>query len=306
VLIYLAHPIDQAQQRHTRSILVQVVAHILEAGRQQGHGFYRPGGAFNLPAPPWDDDLVRAVDLINQQAIFECHGVLAVVAPGIPTLGTVSEIETALLLNRPTCIVTTEELRRSSVQMANWAGRGAQVVFMSPTGHLHNLDIAAVLGSLPDPTKVFSETSILDLVGRPALLVSRTSTNAKVPSRAYRGDAGLDLAVVGEHEIHPGEYKLLPTGVKAAVPDGWFGFVTARSSAWTKWRFDIRTAIIDSGYRGELMVGVHNRGSERRAVMPGTRLAQYVLLPAFMGDVAEVDELPAHERGENGYGSSGE
>ena len=110
MLIYLAHPIDQAQQRHTRSILVQVVAHILEAGRQQGHGFYRPGGAFNLPAPPWDDDLVRAVDLINQQAIFECHGVLAVVAPGIPTLGTVSEIETALLLNRPTCIVTTEEL----------------------------------------------------------------------------------------------------------------------------------------------------------------------------------------------------
>jgi len=304
MLIYLGHPIDQAGRSTSRSPLISVLADLLEAGRQQGHTFYRPT-TFSLPAPPWNRDDIEALDRINRGALFEAHGLLAILPPGVPTLGTPSEIEEALMLNRPTCIVTTEAMRASSVQIANWATRGAATLLMSPEGRLFNPNLADALGSLPDPTRLTTD-SIIDTMGHPALQVSRTSTNAKVPTRAYRGDAGLDLAIVGEHEIHPGEYKLLPTGVKAAVPDGFFGFMTGRSSAWTNWRFDIRTAIIDSGYRGELMVGVHNRGSERRAVMPGTRLAQYVLLPAFMGDVTEVDELPAHERGENGYGSSGQ
>lgn len=302
MLIYLAHPIDQAKTTSVHVPLHNVIACLTRAGFEQGHTFYRPARAFQLPQPPWEhEDMVR-LDRINRFALFEANGLIAVLLPGIPTLGTPSEVEEALTLNRPTCIVTTNKLRQTSVQLASWASRGASVVLASDDGRIHNPNLADSLCSLPDPSRLFLDSQQST---EPPLLVTRHSTQAKVPSRAYRGDAGLDLAVVGEHEIHPGEYKLLPTGIKAAVPGGYWGLITGRSSTWTEHRFDIRQAVIDSGYRGELMVGVHNRGSERKTIQPGTRLAQYVLMPAFMGDVNEVDELPTHERGENGYGSSG-
>ena len=297
MFIYLAHPIDQAT---AGSPLPMAIAHIMEAIRQQGHAAFLPGRAYSLSnVQEWEPGDMRAVDAINRHALWESNGVIALLLPGVPTLGVPAEIELALTYNRPICIVTTEKLRQKSIQLANWASRGAIIIFCSEEGKLFNLNIADALCSLPDPT-------LLVLQGeQDPLEVKRLSTNAKMPSRAYRGDAGLDLAVVGEHEIEPGEYKLLPTGIAAAVPNGMWGFMTGRSSAWSAWQFDIRQAVIDSGYRGELMIGVHNRGSERRIIQPGTRLAQYVLLPAFMGDVTEVDELPPHERGVNGYGSSG-
>lgn len=306
LLIYLAHPIDQiGGSTSPRSPLAHTIRHIVSDGTEQGHSFFRPSLAYNLASPPWPEPDAMSVDTINRQALFECAAVIAVLPPGIPTLGTASEIELALAFNRPICIFTTAGLRQSSIQMGNWARRGAEFWLTTDEGCVSNvMNLAQLLGSLPDPSRLFQDDEPLGT--DPALLVTRASSNAKVPTRAYRGDAGLDLAIVGEHEIHPGEYKLLPTGIKAAVPHGWWGFMTGRSSAWATYRFDIRTAVIDSGYRGELMVGVHNRGSERKIIMPGTRLAQYVLIPAFMGDVNEVDELPTHERGDNGYGSSGQ
>lgn len=306
MLIYLAHPIDQVIGRapnEIRRLLATTVASLVEAGWRQGHWLYRPSGAFGAPGTPDSSSVMAAVDRINRVAIFESDAMIAVLMPDVPTLGVPSEIEEALILNRPVCIVTTEALQASSVQMASWASRGAQIRLVPSSGAI-TFNIAEALDSLPDPLRL--EPIRLPNAATPPLLIQRHSTNAKVPGRAYQGDAGLDLAIVGEHTIHPGEYKLLPTGIHAAVPDGYWGFMTARSSTWANWRFDIRTAVIDSGYRGELMVGVHNRGSERKTIMPGTRLAQYVLLPAFMGAIHEVDELPKHERGENGYGSSGE
>jgi dUTP pyrophosphatase len=300
--IYFAHPIDQV--KGPARGLTTAIAYIAETIRQQGHAAFLPARAHLLSdMREWADSDMRAVDAINRNALWESDGLVALVLPGVPTLGVPAEIELALSYNRPTCIVTTEKLRQSSIQLANWASRGATIVFCSDTGALHNLNLADALGSLPDPTQLILREDVIATDS--PLLVKRISTNAKVPTRAYRGDAGLDLAVVGEHDIHPGEYKLLPTGIAAAVPDGWWGFMTGRSSAWSEWRFEIKTAVIDSGYRGELMVGVTNKGSERKSVMPGTRLAQYVLLPAFMGDVQEVDDLAPHERGTNGYGSSG-
>lgn len=304
MLIYLAHPIDQAQSFSSQSVAVHCIADLLQAGSQQGHTFYRPAAAFFLPEVHKDHDDMTTLDRVNQSALFECNGMIAIIPPSVPTLGTPAEIEKSLMLNRATCIITTESLRKTSVQIAAWASRGARVVLMSEQGRIHNLNLADALGSLPDPMRIFEESAEM-VGGAPPLLVTRKSSNAKIPTRAYRGDAGLDLAVVGEHDIKPGEYVMLPTGIKAAVPNGYWGFMTGRSSAWKDYQFDIRQAVIDSGYRGELMIGVHNRGSELRTVFTGTRLAQYVLLPAFLGDVTEVDDLPDHERGENGYGSSG-
>jgi dUTP pyrophosphatase len=302
MLVYLAHPIDQALSRgEATQTLKRMVTSVQAALAGQGFSTFRPGRAYQVAPDPQSH---RTVDRINRQALFESDAVVAVLPPGIPSLGTPAEIESALLLNRPTLIVTTQELADRSVQITNWMSRGVEVRIIDPSGYWIDGQVpnmADALASLPDPTQLM-------LGGTDDLLIQRTSTNAKVPSRAYRGDAGLDLAVVGEHTLQPFEYTLLPTGIKAAVPHGYWGWMTGRSSAWSKHRIRVNTAVIDSGYRGELMVGITWLPTETissKMIMPGTRLAQYVILPSFMGDVVEVDELPGSERGEAGYGSSG-
>lgn len=305
MLIYLAHPIDQAAHRRMGHVLVRIVANILETGRQQGHSFYRPGGAFNLPIPPWDGPDVRAVDQINQNAQFECSGLIAVVIPGIPTLGTIAEIEQSLLLNRPTCIITTEGLRASSVQMGNWASRGAQIILMSESGDLYNLNIAEALGSLPDPTQLFSPALLIN--EDPSMQVRHTeAAKTQLARGKYEGDAGIDLSLAHDLLLQPGDYALAPTGVHVAIPEGYFGLIIGRSSTWAKHQCDVRQAVIDSGYRGELMIGIQNQGFNAAGFEAGVRLAQLVLLPVWGGKIEPVEVLPDHERGEAGYGSSGQ
>lgn len=309
MFVYFAHPIDQATQDGENSIrLKRMIQTAQSACVMQGISFFKPGRAYTLSTMAdsvCDPADLRAINGINRLAVWESHGIIAILPPGIPTLGVPAEIEQGLLLNRPVLILTTAPLAETSVQILDWVGRGVQVRLMDDEGGWFNdkqPNLVEALGSLPDPTKLIT---LAETNSHPPLIFKQMSTNAKFPTRAYPDDAGLDLAVVGEHDIEPGDYQLLPTGIAAAVPEGWWGFMTGRSSAWFRWQLDIRTAVIDSGYRGELMIGVHNRGSERRTIMTGTRLAQYILLPAFQGQVIQEDELPDHVRGTNGYGSSG-
>lgn len=298
--IYLAHPIDQAIGSAATSPVVQAIAHVMEAARQQGIGIYIPGAAHKLPPPPWQSRDSDVVDRINRHAIWECDGTLAIIVPGVPTLGVPSEIEYSLTLNRPTAIITTERLRSSSVQLANWASRGVQILLCGENGQIFNPNLAHALGSLPDPTRLVGEQEDM---GAPSLLVTGEAANAR--RGQYQGDAGVDLALLDQVHLDPGEYGLFRTGVRAAIPDGWFGLITGRSSTWAKYRCDVRQAVIDSGYRGELMVGVENRGERAVSFMPGTRLGQMVLLPVWDGKIEVVEKLPEAERGEAGYGSSG-
>jgi len=128
-----------------------------------------------------------------------------------------------------------------------------------------------------------------------------------VPERAYAGDAGLDLASCERVELPPGERALVPTGLAVAIPEGHAGFVQPRSGLAVKHGISIvnTPGLIDSGYRGELMVTLLNTDTrETFVVEPGMRIAQLVILELPEVELVEVDELPSSERGARGFGSS--
>jgi dUTP pyrophosphatase len=137
--------------------------------------------------------------------------------------------------------------------------------------------------------------------------VKRLRADAVVPARAYDGDAGLDLAACERVELAPGERALVPTGLAVAIPTGYAGFVQPRSGLAASHGISIvnTPGLVDSGYRGELLVNLVN--TDRReafVVEPGMRIAQLVVLPIPEVELAEVDELPGSERGVRGFGSS--
>jgi dUTP pyrophosphatase len=135
----------------------------------------------------------------------------------------------------------------------------------------------------------------------------RVSENAVVPARAYDGDAGLDLAASERVELEPGERAVVGTGISVAIPAGHAGFVQPRSGLAAQHGITIVNApgLVDAGYRGELRVVLLNTDREQTFVVePGMRIAQLVVMPVMTPEPVEVEELPASERGERGFGSS--
>ena len=139
------------------------------------------------------------------------------------------------------------------------------------------------------------------------LAIRRTRDEAVRPSRAYPGDAGLDLAACERRELGPGERAVVGTGWAVAIPPGYAGFVQPRSGLAARHGLTIvnTPGLIDSGYRGELQVTLLNTDrDEMFTVEPGMRIAQLVVLPVPELELVEVDELPGSERGVQGFGSS--
>jgi dUTP pyrophosphatase len=137
--------------------------------------------------------------------------------------------------------------------------------------------------------------------------VLRIREGARVPDRAYAGDAGLDLATCERLSLEPGQRALVPTGIAVAIPEGYAGFVQPRSglAAWHGIAIVNSPGLIDSGFRGEIQVILLNTDREETfAAEPGERIAQLVVLPVPELTVREVEELPATERGVRGFGSS--
>jgi dUTP diphosphatase len=139
------------------------------------------------------------------------------------------------------------------------------------------------------------------------LAVRRVRPEAILPQRAYADDAGLDLAACESVVLGPGERATVGTGLAVAIPPGYAGYVQPRSGLASNHGISMVNSpgLVDSGYRGELRVVLLN--TDRRhafEVEPGMRIAQLVLLPVPHVDLRVVDELPASERGERGFGSS--
>jgi dUTP pyrophosphatase len=129
-----------------------------------------------------------------------------------------------------------------------------------------------------------------------------------VPTRAYAGDAGLDLSACEHVELRPGERALVGTGLAVAIPDGYAGFVQPRSGLAARHGISIvnTPGLVDAGYRGELKVTLLNTDArESFVVEPGMRIAQLVVLQIPTVDPVEVSELPDSLRGPDGFGSSG-
>ena len=139
------------------------------------------------------------------------------------------------------------------------------------------------------------------------LLFQRLHEDAVVPERAYSGDAGLDLVACEGVEIGPGKRAVVGTGLAVAIPEGHAGFVQPRSGLAADHGVTVLNTpgLIDSGYRGEVRVILLNTDTATAFVVePGMRIAQLVVVPVAPVETAEVDELPATERGVRGFGSS--
>jgi len=140
------------------------------------------------------------------------------------------------------------------------------------------------------------------------LRVRRLDPLAVVPSRAYPGDAGLDLHALEPVVLGPGERASIPTGIAVEIPDGLAGLVLPRSGLAARHGIALVNApgLIDSGYRGEIRVLLLNTDRHHPYELePGERIAQLLLIRYEAPEVVEVDELSGSARGSGGFGSSG-
>ncbi len=139
------------------------------------------------------------------------------------------------------------------------------------------------------------------------LPVKRLHEGATLPTRAYEGDAGLDLAASERVELEPGARAVVGTGLAVAIPDGHAGFVQPRSGLAARHGIAVLNSpgLIDAGYRGELKVVLLNTDRDEPFVVePGMRIAQLVVVPVASTQPREVSELPGSERATRGFGSS--
>ena len=138
--------------------------------------------------------------------------------------------------------------------------------------------------------------------------IKKTDSNATIPTRGSNYAAGYDLySNEASIEIPVGETKMIGTGVCMEIPDGYVGYVYARSGLASK--RGLRPAncvgVIDSDYRGEIKVALHNDSKDNQAINTNDRIAQIVISPYLAVDFEEVDELNETDRGEGGFGSTG-
>ena len=119
--------------------------------------------------------------------------------------------------------------------------------------------------------------------------------------------AGFDIVAPGEYVIPKGGNVIIHTGIFLEIPRGWFGQINPRSSLASKHSLMPGARVIDSDYRGELMIDLHNEGREDYIVNPGDRIAQIIFMPVLTA-VKQVDfdtEFESTERDAGGFGSTG-
>lgn len=137
--------------------------------------------------------------------------------------------------------------------------------------------------------------------------IKKLDPKAVIPTRGSDAAAGVDLHAPKALVIHPNSNGVVSTGLAVEIPDGYFGAIFARSGMAT--RKGLRPAncvgVIDSDYRGEIKVVLHNDSDIIRPVQEGDRVAQLVILPYEPIEFDEVDELNDTDRGIGGFGSTG-
>jgi dUTP pyrophosphatase len=144
---------------------------------------------------------------------------------------------------------------------------------------------------------------------RPRVMFRRMRPDAIVPRYMTANAAGLDLcaAIDAPVEIAAGGRAAISTGLAMAIPDGFEGQVRPRSGLAREHGITVVNApgTVDADFRGVVHVLLINTGTQPFTVKPGERIAQLVIAPVVQAELAEVDELPATERGTGGFGSTG-
>lgn len=139
--------------------------------------------------------------------------------------------------------------------------------------------------------------------------VKKLRPDATLPTYGSAGAAGADLyACLPEAvTVEPGKTAFIPTGLSMEIPVGFAGLIYARSGLACKRGLAPanKVGVIDSDYRGEFIVALHNHGSVSQTVVHGERVAQLVITPVFTPAYEEVSQLTDTGRGAGGFGSTG-
>ena len=142
-----------------------------------------------------------------------------------------------------------------------------------------------------------------------AMNIKKLNENARIPTYGSTAAAGADLYAceAGEVTIQPNETKLIHTGLAMEIPEGLVGLIYARSGLASKKGLAPanKVGVIDSDYRGEIMVALHNHGTAAQTIADGERIAQIVFAPYYAAEFTVVEELGDTARGEGGFGSTG-
>ena len=145
---------------------------------------------------------------------------------------------------------------------------------------------------------------------KPIVKIQKLHMNATVPSYGSMAAAGADLYALieeGAITVAPHTTVFVHTGIAMEIPDGYAGLIYARSG--TACKRDLAPAnkvgVVDSDYRGEIMVALHNHGEKQQTVENGERIAQMIVTPYLSVDFIESASLEDTDRGVGGFGSTG-
>lgn len=143
----------------------------------------------------------------------------------------------------------------------------------------------------------------------PIVNVKKVKENAVIPTYGSQFAAGADLYACLDNDvtINPNETVMIPTGIAVEIPVGYAGLIYARSGIATKRGLAPanKVGVIDSDYRGEIMVALHNHSGIAQTISKNERVAQMVITPFLAVEFNETDTLDKTARGEGGFGSTG-
>ncbi len=137
------------------------------------------------------------------------------------------------------------------------------------------------------------------------LKVKKLDPEAVLPSYAHPGDAGLDMYANETVIINPGQSVKIKTGVSMEIPEGYVGLIWDKSGLSTNHRIKSLGGVIDSGYRGESLLGLINLGDTPYTIEKGHKVVQMLIQKIERVEVVESDELTDTSRGVGGFGSTG-
>ncbi|MBS3123105.1 dUTP diphosphatase [Candidatus Woesearchaeota archaeon] len=135
--------------------------------------------------------------------------------------------------------------------------------------------------------------------------IKKLHPQAILPKYACANDAGMDFYSLENEIINPGERKLIPTGIAMAIPPGYVGLIWDKSGIASKHGIKTMGGVIDSGYRGEIKIIMHNLSNTSYMIEKNTKIAQMLIQKVEQKDIVEVEELDESDRGSGGFGSTG-
>jgi dUTP pyrophosphatase len=137
------------------------------------------------------------------------------------------------------------------------------------------------------------------------LKIKKLHEDAKMPNYAHHDDAGFDLFSIKDFTLKKGERAMVSTGIAMEIPEGYVGLVWDKSGLAMKHGIKTVGGVVDSMYRGEVLVGVINLSKEDYTFEKGHKVAQMIIQKKETVDFEEVNELSNTIRGHGGFGSTG-